>query len=316
MAYQDNNYSWDWSPDDHDGDAFLVADRTKELTGNIGGAGQLWDYGDKIDHLGRERAGEHVDHEGLNDDPDELYDPVVPREMYYRSPDYDEQTNGLYDSALCKADREKRWRRGNLLQDPGKDKIRCRKRAKTPARIGFEQDRYITKKLDAEGLLEGTVERELRREELEQDRDERALNGALVALIMEVTGKSRTWAYENLLEFKENGIKNTLESRGITARREFDESEALTGPRQCVRAYQSAFGPLPVREPVDERDTITQAPIDKEAVRAKLAADTEAFLAAGGQIAKCDDWYPPDEHCVTIGGKKHIRPLPFDRWGK
>lgn len=315
MAYDDTTYGWDWSPDDHDSDAYLAPERTAELTGHIGGAGQLWDLGQKIDRIGRIEAGERAPTDDDDDDA-EFHDDIVPREMYYRSPDYDELTAGLYDSPLCKADREKRWRRGNLLQDPGKDKIRCRKRAKTDNRIQFEQNRYIDQKLASEGLSEPSDERELRRLELEESRDDRALNGVLVALIMELTGKGRTWAYENLLEFKENGIENTLKSKSITPRRWFDEGEALAGPRECVRAYQSAFGPLPVREPVDERDTIIQPPIDKAAVRAKLEADTAAFLANGGTITKCDDWYPPDEHCITLGGKKHIRPLPFDRWGK
>lgn len=310
--FNDTHYSWDYNEDDLTSEALIPNSRTRELTDIDPKA--LWDASERV--TGQVREAQSAPDPTA--DPDEEYfehDDVVPAEMYYHSPDYEQMCGGMFDTPMVKKDRKRRFDRERLLMDPGRDKLRCRKRAKLPSRIKFEQDRYIDQRLNDEGLTTPSEARAKRRAEMIAERDERAFNGNMVRLIIDLTGKGRSWAYDHLQEFKDNGIKATLISRSITPRRELNEGEGNAGG-QCFGVYKSTTGPLPVREQVDQRDEIIQAPIDKEAVRAKLEADTAAFQAAGSEIEVLEPWYPPEHHCITIGGVKHIRPIPFDRWGR
>lgn len=299
-------YDYDYNQDDLTSDDLLPRDRTVALTGQLDDHRQLYDYGG---HLGRSDDPVDPAIRELINDGTYFHEDVVPSAMGYQSPDYEALSGGMYDSPLCRRHRKQLWDRQNLLQDSGRDRIRCRQRAKTPNRIRFEQDRYINKVLDREGLT-GT-ERDVRREELEGRRDDKAGNAKLIGQIMDLTGKSRSWAYSNLKEFKENGIENTLISKAIPPRPMLGQGTPGRAC-QCVRPCESATSPLPARQPCDPRDEILQAPIDRAAVRRQLEADTARFLSAGATVNVLDPWYPPEEYMLC----GEIRPLPFNRWGK
>ena len=213
----------------------------------------------------------------------------------------------FYNSTLKETHKKQSQRRRNAILDPGGEKIKQIKRRRNPKRIESDQERYARRVAERTG-----EDLDIVRAEKQAMRAERAVTRALKAYLM------------NELEYSDSGARNLL--KGLTNEQEAEIQRAARDagyrPEPCTPARpqserlgvsEQSSPALPVRNPdYDYWERLTkERDIDKADVRAQLERDTQAFLAAGGSITKCDDWYPADKHCITIGGTKHIR----STWG-
>lgn len=201
---------------------------------------------------------------------------------------------------------DKDWIRANL--DPGYDKFKDFKRSQ--AHRAHTEAAQHRKKQRAEAYAiksVGAKRQDLTQEQIdalvdlvEQSKRDRGINAMLVTYISDSQEVSITTAKTRLKELSDDE-KDRTELEARNAGYCPTSGEGGDAGDYCQHVGEQPTGPLPTEEEVKwSRYPIHKIP-DKEAIREKLARDTERFLADGGEI----------EQMPYRGDPK---PLPFNRW--
>lgn len=217
-------------------------------------------------------------------------------------------TGNVYDTRTRERHKKASQRARNRILDPGAEKIKNIKRRRNPKNIESEQQRYARRVAERTG-----EDADIVRAEHDAMRQERDVKRALKKYLMTDLGYSDSGA-RKYIDRLTNDEKDSICSEPECARHLDAIRAAGNGPEpDGLRVCEWVDPPLPARDPSlsESARIVRERDIDKAAVREQLARDTERFLRDGGRIEELEPWFPAVQHCLFIGGQRHIK----STWG-